>query len=221
MISILMPVYNGVEFIEESVGSVLSQTYNDWELLIGINGHPENSDVYKIAKLYEEKDPRIKVYDFPNLKGKSPTLNHMVSLCKADYIALLDVDDAWGKFKLEVQAKYMGNYDVIGTKCIYFGDINGRVPDIPVGHINNFNFFKFNPMINSSSLIRKELCNWEHEWNGVEDYNLWLQLWKKGKRFFNSDKILVKHRIHNTSAFNAKGNHLKVHSLLQKHMTTK
>ena len=55
MISILIPIYNGIEFIEESVSSVLNQTYEQWELLIGINGHPENSDIYKIAKEYEKK----------------------------------------------------------------------------------------------------------------------------------------------------------------------
>ena len=69
MISILMPIYNGVEFIDESVSSILSQTYTDWELLIGINGHPENSEVYQIAKKYESQDKRISVYDFPHLKG--------------------------------------------------------------------------------------------------------------------------------------------------------
>lgn len=219
MISILMPIYNGVEFIDESVSSILSQTYMDWELLIGINGHPENSEVYQIAKKYESQDKRISVYDFPHLKGKSPTLNEMVLLCKADHIALLDVDDVWGKYKLEVQSKYISDYDVIGTKCIYFGDMNGIVPELPLGHINQFNFYKFNPIINSSSIIRKELCHWQHEWNGVEDYNLWLTLWKKGKRFYNCDKILVKHRIHTTSAFNAKGNHLKVNELLRKHIS--
>ena len=41
MISILMPIYNGIEYINESVSSVLDQTYGDWELIIGINGHPE------------------------------------------------------------------------------------------------------------------------------------------------------------------------------------
>lgn len=55
MISILMPIYNGVEFIDESVGSIISQTYTDWELLIGINGHPANSDVYQIAKNMKQK----------------------------------------------------------------------------------------------------------------------------------------------------------------------
>lgn len=218
MISVLMPIYNGIEFIGESVNSVLLQTYNNWELLIGINGHPENSNVYNIAKNYESKDKRIKVYDFPHLKSKSHTLNEMTLLCKGNYIALLDVDDAWDKNKLEVQSKYMNDYDIIGTKCVYFGDINGYVPKLPTGDISNFDFYKFNPIINSSSLIRKEYCNWDHEYNGVEDYNLWLQLWKQGKKFFNCDKILVKHRIHQTSAFNAKGNNLKVSDLLKKHM---
>ena len=45
MFSILLPIYNGIEFIEESVNSVINQTYKEWELLILINGHPENSDI--------------------------------------------------------------------------------------------------------------------------------------------------------------------------------
>ena len=53
MISILIPIYNGIEFIEESVSSVLNQTYDQWELLIGINGHPHDSDIYKIANIFK------------------------------------------------------------------------------------------------------------------------------------------------------------------------
>ena len=66
MISILIPIYNGIEFIHESVESVINQTYTDWELIIGINGHPQNSDIYKKAKEYENKSDKIKVFDFFN-----------------------------------------------------------------------------------------------------------------------------------------------------------
>ena len=59
MISILLPIYNGIEFIKESIPTILYQTYKDWELIIGINGHPKESEIYKIAKEYEEKDSRI------------------------------------------------------------------------------------------------------------------------------------------------------------------
>ena len=49
MISILIPIYNGIEFIDESVSSVIQQTFKEWELIIGINGHPKNSDVFLTA----------------------------------------------------------------------------------------------------------------------------------------------------------------------------
>lgn len=217
MISILIPIYNGVEFIEESVSSVLNQTYDKWELLIGINGHPQNSDVYKIAKEYENKSNKIKVYDFYTIKGKSNTLNEMVPLCNYNYVAILDVDDIWHPQKLEIQSKALNDFDVIGSNCIYFGDRPGIVPSIPVGDVTNFDFAIVDPIINSSSITKKELCYWNNIWDGVEDYDMWLRLRKQNKRFYNFNEILVKHRIHNTSAFNAKGNDNKVDSLLLSH----
>lgn len=217
MISILMPIYNGIEFIEESVSSILRQTYKEWELLIAINGHPENSDVYKIAKEYEKRSGKIHVYDFYQIKGKSNTLNEMIPYCNYNYIALLDVDDIWHDEKLNVQSQLLNHFDVIGSNCVWFGDRNGIVPPIPVGDISEVDFSLVNPIINSSSIIRKELCHWNRNWDGIEDYDLWIKLRKQGKRFFNFKEILVKHRIHNSSAFNSKGNNNNVNSLLINH----
>jgi glycosyltransferase involved in cell wall biosynthesis len=217
MISILIPIYNGVEFIEESVSSVLNQTYDQWELLIGINGHPENSDIYKIAKEYEKKSGKVRVFDFYTIKGKSNTLNEMIPFCNYNYVAILDVDDIWHPQKLEVQCHELNKIDVIGSNCVWFGDRPGIVPSIPGGDISNYDFSIVNPIINSSSVIRKELCYWNNTWDGVEDYDLWLRLRKQNKKFFNFKEILVKHRIHNTSAFNSKGNNNKVDSLLVSH----
>ena len=217
MISILIPIYNGIEYIDESVSSVLKQTYNEWELLIGINGHPPNSEVYQKAKEYEAKSDKIRVIDFYPTRGKSNTLNEMIKLCNFDYIALLDVDDIWHEQKLEIQAKFLNNYDVIGSNCVWFGDRNGVVPPIPNGDISHFDFSSVNPVINSSSVTRKELCYWNSTWDGVEDYDMWLRLRNQNKKFFNLQEILVKHRIHNDSAFNAKGNGDKVPDLLRSH----
>jgi glycosyltransferase involved in cell wall biosynthesis len=213
MISILIPIYNGIEFIEDSVSSVLNQTYEQWELLIGINGHPQNSDVYLIAKEYENKSDKVRVFDFYNIRGKSNTLNEMIRFCNYNYIAILDVDDIWHPQKLEAQVSQLNNYDVIGSNCIWFGDRPGIVPQIPTGDISNFDFALVNPIINSSSIIKKELCYWNE--NGIEDYDLWLRLRKQNKKFFNFKEILVKHRIHNASAFNSKGNNNKVEGLLK------
>lgn len=224
MISILMPIYNGIEFIEESVSSILRQNYDQWELIIGINGHPQNSDVYKIAKEYEKKSDKsgqilgkICVYDFYQIKGKSNTLNTMIKYCNYNYIALLDVDDIWHEEKLNLQSQLLNHFDVIGSNCVWFGDRPGIVPLIPVGDISNYDFSLVNPMINSSSIIKKELCYWNSSWDGIEDYDLWLRLRKQNKKFFNCKAILVKHRIHTASAFNAKGNDNKVDDLLTSH----
>ena len=215
MISILMPIYNGIKFIEESVSTILYQTYKEWELIIGINGHPLNSNVYQIAKKYETRDKRIKVYEFPpaTIKGKSAALNEMVKLCSSEnkWISLLDVDDKWLPKKLESQVPFINDYDVIGTMCKYFGDLNSS-PWLPIGNITTFDFLSVNPIINSSCLVKKELCYWDGTLN-LEDYDLWMRLWKQCKKFYNVDTVQVLHRIHTESAFNAKGNHLQVDKL--------
>jgi len=215
MISILIPIYNGIEFINDSVQSVLLQSFNDWELLIGINGHPEDSEVFHKAKAYETLDKRIKVFDFFNIRGKSHTLNEMIKHSKYKYIALLDVDDIWHYKKLEIQSKFISSFDVVGSNCIWFGDIEGVIPKLPLYDITNFNFAELNPIINSSSIIKRELCYWNE--NGIEDYDLWLRLRKQNKKFYNCPEILIKHRIHKQSAFNSKGNNDKVSPLLASH----
>jgi hypothetical protein len=119
---------------------------------------------------------------------------------------------------LETQLPFIVDYDVVGTQCIYFGDDReGTVPTIPISDISNHDFFKGNPIINSSSIIRKDLCQWDSKFDGVEDYDLWLSLRAKNKRFYNCSQILVKHRLHPESAFNAKGNNNLVAELLNLH----
>jgi teichuronic acid biosynthesis glycosyltransferase TuaG len=210
-ISILMPIYNGIEFIQDSVISIKQQTYINWDLLIGINGHPVNSEVYKIAKQYECEN--IKVIEILETKGKSNALNEMLKYSKANYIALLDVDDIWLPNKLQSQIQFIQkDFDVVGTLCKYFGD-KDCYPSIPLGNISDFNFLTINPIINSSAIIKKELCYWKDI--DLEDYDLWLRLWKQNKTFYNVEECHVLHRCHSNSAFNANGNHLKVDNLLK------
>jgi teichuronic acid biosynthesis glycosyltransferase TuaG len=208
-----MPVYNGVEFIDESVGSILSQKDTGWELVIGVNGHPADSEVFRVARKYESD--KIKVVDLPQIKGKSNALNEMLKLCKYEHVALLDVDDVWHPEKLVHQVPLLQEYDVVGARCIYFGDHRaGTVPQIPLGDISGIDFLKGNPIINSSAIIRKSLCWWNE--NGIEDYDLWLTLRHQKRRFYNCSQVLVKHRLHQASAFNAKGNNNLVGELLKK-----
>jgi glycosyltransferase involved in cell wall biosynthesis len=218
-ISILMPIYNGIEFLEQSLLSIIKQTYKNWELIIGINSIPINSNVHlkaiEICKNYNSQyDIFVNYYD---TNGKPSTLNKMVKDAKFNFIALLDVDDLWISNKLEKQLHYLDIYDVIGTGCQYFGDTNHK-PILPYGDLRYFNFFQFNPIINSSVILKKELAEWnENEF--VEDYDLWLKLFKQNKKFYNIDEILVLHRIYSTSFFN-NTNHNYVEKLKEKWLKT-
>jgi glycosyltransferase involved in cell wall biosynthesis len=223
LISIFMALYNGVEFLEESLLSILKQSYTNWELIIGINGHEPNSLI--ITKVYEILNNIIDDYGYNNnikekikviyydTKGKPATLNKMIEDCNGEYIAILDVDDYWLPKKLEKQIPFLFNYDVIGTQCRYFGRYS-HCPNIPFGDLTNYDFLNNgNPIINSSSLIRKELCKWNESELLFDDYDLWLQLSKNKKKFYNINEILCMHRIHSESAFNSKEEDIKIYTI--------
>jgi glycosyltransferase involved in cell wall biosynthesis len=213
MITILMPVKNGIEFLDESVNSVKEQIYEEWELLIGINGFEKDSSVYNNAKKYESD--KIKILDLHYCYNKPATLNEMIKYSKYDWISLLDVDDKWSSSKLLTQSMYMDKYDVIGTLAQYFGDSNIK-PRLPIGDLSTFDFFSFNPIINSSCLLKKHLALWDTT-TELEDYDLWLKLWKNKYKFFNVSSIETYHRIHTDSAFNSKGNNLLVSSIQKRY----
>ena len=207
LVTIFIPLYNGIEFLEECLNSVINQTFKKWKAIIGINGHSINSDVvYKSMQIVNKiNDSRLMIKVYETI-GKENTMNNMVLDCNTNWIAVLDVDDKWHPKKLEVQVKYIHKYDVIGTSCQYFGNINNKSPYLPFGEINsnNFDIYKFNPLINSSVLIHKKHAKWYSRYNGLDDYDLWIRLWKKNIPFFNINHILTYHRIHNNSAFNSK-----------------
>jgi len=234
MFSILIPLFNGVEFLKEALDSVRAQTFTEWEVIVGVNGHPQGSAVFQQATTLVTlantqsaealAQPRIRVidlYDLPE-KGKSAALNAMIPHARFSHIAILDVDDLWLPTKLEKQIPFIEQgYDVVGSQCVYFGEqYAGIVPAIPLGDISTHDFFQVNPMINSSAIVKKDLCQWISQWDGVEDYDLWLRLRRGNSRFYNVGEVLVRHRIHRASAFNAQGNGNKVPALLETHRTT-
>lgn len=196
-VTILMPIYNGINFLNESVDSIKNQTYKDWQLFIGINGHPRGSEVFKTANKYSSN--KVKVFDYYGIKGKSNTLNEMIKNC-SNICCLLDVDDKWHHEKLSKQLEHISLYDIVGTRCQYFGD-RSDYPHVPTGAIDKNTFMEFNPIINSSSMFHKNDAGWDPS-TSVEDYDMWLRLNKEGKSFFNHSEVLTYHRIHNNSYFN-------------------
>lgn len=207
-ISVIIRLYNGIEYLNESVDSVLSQTYPNWELLIGVNGHgSDGGDVLRQAKqiVDSKNDPRIRVINYPDVKGGAAATNSLSSDAKHEWVAFLDVDDKWHHRKLEAQIYALKNLnptpDVVGTFCEYFGRMTGN-PNIPANYIHQDIFKQYNPMINSSVLIRKNLVEFTEQFYGLDDYDLWCRLSLQDKIFFNIPNILVYHRVHDGSCYN-------------------
>lgn len=223
--SILIPLYNGIEYLPESVTSVLEQSWwGPWEIVVGVNGHPPDSEVYQVAKTYASWDARgrIRVYDLAAV-GKAAALNAMVPLCSYGWVAVLDVDDVWEPDKLLVQMAYTSMYDVVGTQCVYFGEREGTVPTLPTGDISEFDFTHVNPVVNSSCIVKRawvERYPWEGE--ALEDYRMWLTLRYETEekcRFYNVDRVLVRHRIHAASFFNSRDHSEARNVLVQEFMS--
>lgn len=89
-LSVIMPIYNPGDFLIESLGSVLNQTYKNIEIICVNDGSTDDS----LARLhqYQKEDQRIKIVDKPN-SGYGNTMNHGLRIAKGKYIAILEPDD--------------------------------------------------------------------------------------------------------------------------------
>ena len=108
LVSIIMPSYNTAAFIAESIQSVLSQNYKDWELLIVDDCSTDNTD--EVIKPYLD-DSRIKYLKNEKNSGAAVSRNKALREAKGKWIAFLDSDDLWMPDKLEKQIKFMEEKD--------------------------------------------------------------------------------------------------------------
>ena len=99
LVSVIIPAYNHEKYIGDAINSVLNQTYKNIELIVEDDLSTDNT-VKEIKKI---KDKRLKTIFSKKNKGPVRTMNHLLSMCKGDYIAILGSDDIWYPEKLEKQ----------------------------------------------------------------------------------------------------------------------
>lgn len=126
LVSIITPCYNGARFIRETIESVLSQTYELWEMIIIDDGSIDES--VNIINAYMKKDSRIKLIQQVN-SGSSVARNNGIRNASGQYIALLDADDLWLPTFLEKQIAFMKEKNAICVCCSY-GRINEASEEI-------------------------------------------------------------------------------------------
>lgn len=100
-VSVVIPAYNAERYLEETVRSVLAQTYQDFEIIIVDDGSKDGT--VALANRLAKEDPRITVLRNPRNQGVAETRNHGIRQATGTYIALLDSDDVWAPAKLEKQ----------------------------------------------------------------------------------------------------------------------
>jgi len=105
LISIIMPVYNGEEFILEAIKSVMKQSYKNWELLIINDGSTDNTE--EIIKSFIENNNNIKYYSLNKNFGKVTAVNKGFELSKGDYISLFAADDVMIENSLESRLNFL------------------------------------------------------------------------------------------------------------------
>lgn len=109
MISIAMTTYNGEKYLEKQIDSILSQTYQDFELIICDDSSKDGT--LEILKKYAKKDTRIKFYINKTNLGFLKNFEKCINLCTGDYIAFSDQDDIWLPEKLQFSLnKIKDNY---------------------------------------------------------------------------------------------------------------
>ena len=117
LLTVLMPVYNADKFLDESINSILSQTYSDFEMLILDDASTDNS--LKIIKAYAKEDKRIKFLVNQKNWGEAKCRNILLKNSKTEFIAWMDADDISLPVRLQTQIDFLkqnSNIDVVS--CI-------------------------------------------------------------------------------------------------------
>lgn len=105
IVSVVTPVYNAALFLEETIQSVLNQTYPHWEMILVDDCSTDAS--FEIANAYSEKDSRIKSFQLTENQGAGVGRNFGIKEAAGSYIAFLDADDLWFPEKLQTQLDFM------------------------------------------------------------------------------------------------------------------
>lgn len=144
MISIALASYNGSKYIREQLDSILSQTYQDFELIICDDNSTDST--WQILEEYAQKDNRIKIFENEKNLGFKKNFEKAISLCSGEYIALSDQDDIWMENHLEVLLNNLGDKSISGGNALLV-DENGRSKGIKLNEVDNFIEFDANKFI--------------------------------------------------------------------------
>jgi len=206
-VSVIIPNYNNACFLPECLDSVLSQTYQNFEIIIIDDGSQDGS--HEILINYQSLHPeKIRYYWHPERKNKgvSSTLNLAIEKSTGEYIARIDSDDIWYPEKLQQQVPILDNHPEIDIvySCSEFIDRSGKeLPGLEGKNITNSE----NPLASmlisfvtpqNTVVFRRKVFDQVGLFDEsliYSDWDLMVRIFSHYKAFF-IDKPLAKYRIH-------------------------
>lgn len=210
-VSIIMPAHNSAKTIRESIESVLSQTFTDWELLVVNDSSTDETE--QIVSEYTKKDSRIKLLHTDESVGK-PFYPRNIGIKAAEgrYIAFLDSDDVWLATKLKKQIPLFVDEKVAIVFSYYEKFATDEVESKKNRVIKSPAFVSFNsalygnPIGNLTGVYDTEkVGKIFYEDAGHEDYILWLTILKKGFVAKNTNTVEARYRVAEKSVSSNKG----------------
>lgn len=228
LVSIIMPNYNYAKYLEQSINSVLAQTYSNFEIIIIDDASTDNS--VEIIQLYVNRYKNIQLITNTINKGVIACRNLGIELAKGNYLCFIDPDDFWEKNKLALQIEALESQNAnLCFTDLQIIDANGKKGKIRKHFYNEFSYsslLKRNFIPHSTLIVTKELLEGirykelqvtkyqmvvmqKFKINKIihEDYEFLLNIFKnKQVNAIHIAKPLVNYRIHNN---NYSGNYIK------------
>ena len=198
-VSIITPFFNSEKYIRQTIESVLSQTFSDWEMILIDDGSEDSS--LDIINEYSSRDDRFVVIENGSNQGVAISRNNGIKAVRGEYIAFLDSDDIWRENKLEKQISLAEKTGADIVYCSYGmidGDSRKSFDDFIVPERTDFEMMLIKSVIScSTALIKAEIMknhlfqtNYFHE-----DYAMWLQLLEEGYYAVGCTEVLADYRV--------------------------
>jgi glycosyltransferase involved in cell wall biosynthesis len=202
-ITVLMPVHNGEAFVKEASESILSQTFQDLELLV-----IDDASTDQTVKVLESlNDPRVRIIKSRKRLRFSGALNLGIEHATGIFLARMDGDDIALPNRLALQHDYMLAHPEVGLcggLATTFGMREGLLFRPPLTHGEIVSYMLFDcPFAHPTVMLRRDLMErYQLRYNPAycptDDY----ELWRRAARLFpvaNINKVLLRYRVHASS----------------------
>lgn len=196
LVSIIIPVYNASQFIEDTIICIEKQTYPNYEAIFIDDCSIDNS--FQIIENYQKNNKRIKIIKLKKHKGVSFARNIGIRKANGRYLCFLDADDIWKDNKLEEQVKFIkeNNYTFVYTAFRYInqeGDKVSKKIEVPMeltykGALLNTRILTDTAMLDLAKIPKRRcyMPNIMHE-----DMATWWKILKKGYFAYGQNEDLV------------------------------